>query len=100
VQVDADLHIHSRYSGGTSEAMTVEALAEEAPKKGIRLLGSGDCLHPSWLKELREGAMLRGGVYDRGKVSFVLQTEVEDNHRVHHIVIFPEVSSVEASSRG
>lgn len=100
MQVDADLHIHSRFSGGTSGSMTVEMLASEAPKKGIRLIGSGDCLHPKWLEELKAGTKLREGVYDRDKVSFVLQTEVEDNHRVHHIIIFPEISSVEGFIEG
>jgi uncharacterized protein (TIGR00375 family) len=75
--------------------MTVQTLAEECPRKGIRLLATGDCLHPKWLKEIREGTKERDGVFDRGKVSFVLQTEVEDNHRVHHIAIFPGFSSVE-----
>jgi uncharacterized protein (TIGR00375 family) len=95
VLVDADLHIHSRYSGGTSDAMTVRVLAEEAPKKGIRLLGSGDCLHPRWLDEVKAECKPGDGVFTLGKVSFVLQTEVEDNHRVHHILFFPELSSVE-----
>ena len=93
--VDADLHIHSRFARGTSPSMTVQALAEESPRKGIRLLATGDCLHPKWLSEIKEGTKERDGVFDRGKVSFVLQTEVEDNHRVHHIVIFPSLASVE-----
>ncbi|MFH0815633.1 MAG: TIGR00375 family protein [Methanobacteriota archaeon] len=98
--VDADLHIHSRFAMGTSSAMTVRTLAEESPKKGIRLLATGDCLHPKWLAEIREGTKERDGVFDLGKVSFVLQTEVEDNHRVHHIIIFPDVASVEGFIEG
>jgi uncharacterized protein (TIGR00375 family) len=75
--------------------MTVQTLAKESPKKGIRLLATGDCLHPKWLAEIREGTEERDGVFDLGRISFVLQTEVEDKHRVHHLVIFPSVASVE-----
>ncbi len=52
--INADLHIHSRFSGGVSENMTLDVLSIESKKKGIQLLGTGDCLHPQWLKEIRE----------------------------------------------
>ncbi|MBI5001589.1 MAG: TIGR00375 family protein [Euryarchaeota archaeon] len=92
---NADLHIHSKHSMGTSGAMDMETLARESPRKGISLLGTGDCLHPEWLREIRESCEESDGIFSMGKVHFLLQTEVEDNHRVHHIIFFPEFSSVE-----
>ncbi len=96
MHVDADLHIHSRFSGGTSPKMTVERLATEARRKGIQLLGTGDCLHPVWRRELcREGEMTDGIITVDG-TSFVLTTEVEDTNRVHHLLLFPGWQAVDA----
>lgn len=40
----ADLHLHSRYASGVSPAMTMENIALWAQRKGVDLLGTGDCL--------------------------------------------------------
>ena len=48
----ADLHLHSRFASGVSPAMTVEAIARWAQRKGIDLLATGDCLQADWLREL------------------------------------------------
>ena len=50
----ADLHIHSPYSRATSKWCTIPILYEWAQIKGIHVLGTGDCTHPSRLKELEE----------------------------------------------
>ena len=50
----ADFHIHSKYSRACSKDLTPENLAVWADKKGINILGTGDCLHPKWLAELKE----------------------------------------------
>ena len=95
VVVDADLHIHSRFAAATSEKMTIKALAAEAPKKGIGLLGCGDCLHPVWRKELvDECKMIDEGTFELEGVRFVLSCELEAEKRVHHLMLFPSVSSV------
>ena len=93
--VNADLHIHSRFSGGVSENMTLDALSVESKKKGIQLLGTGDCLHPKWLSEIREMERIDDGTFELNGMRFVLTDEIEDTHRVHHLVIFPSVSSAE-----
>ncbi len=49
----ADLHIHSKYSRATSKDLTPEQLYLWAQLKGITVVGTGDFLHPGWLKELR-----------------------------------------------
>ncbi|MDR3342059.1 MAG: UvrD-helicase domain-containing protein [Treponema sp.] len=54
MRIIADLHIHSHFSRATSSKLTPPYLEHWARIKGIQLLGSGDCTHPAWLKELRE----------------------------------------------
>lgn len=93
--VNADLHIHSRFSGATSEKMSLPVLAKESAKKGISLLATGDCLHPQWLKEIKELSAVDDGTFELNDTRFVLTTEVEDTHRVHHLLIFPSLSAVE-----
>ena len=51
--INADLHIHSRFSGATSKKMTIQNLAFVAPLKGIDVVGTGDCLHSGWMKEIK-----------------------------------------------
>lgn len=50
----ADLHIHSRFSIATSSKLVPEYLEYWAMIKGINVIGTGDCLHPGWLKEIKE----------------------------------------------
>ena len=100
--INADLHIHSHYSAATSPRMDLPTLATEASKKGIQLLGTGDCLHPGWLQGIRELEERDGIFYfhpeGKGKnthTNFVLTVEVEDTRRVHHLLIVPSISKAE-----
>lgn len=92
---NADLHIHSRFSGGVSKEMKIKVLGRESRKKGIQLLGTGDCLHSGWLEEIKELDEVDDGTYEMEGTRFVLTVEVEDNRRVHHLIIFPAISKVE-----
>ncbi len=92
--VNADLHIHSKYSMATSPKMDIPTLAMESGKKGIQLVATGDCLHPGWLAEIRKFKE-ENGVFKTGDTSFVLTTEVEDMASVHHLIIVPCVSKAE-----
>ncbi|MFQ6052259.1 MAG: hypothetical protein ACE5K4_11290 [Candidatus Hydrothermarchaeota archaeon] len=51
--INADLHIHGKCSGSASKEMNFDNLAEQARLKGLDLLGSGDILHSSWIKEFK-----------------------------------------------
>ncbi|UCE37818.1 MAG: TIGR00375 family protein [Thermoplasmata archaeon] len=93
MEINCDLHIHSKYSIGSSKNMSIELLSTEAKKKGIQLLATGDCLHSGWLKEIKELEEIDDGTFEMNGTRFVLTTEVEDNHRVHHLLIFPSLSS-------
>ncbi|ASJ04340.1 TIGR00375 family protein [Thermococcus barossii] len=95
MQVDADLHIHSRYSKAVSKAMTIPNLAENARFKGLGLVGTGDILNPMWEAELlRYAEKVEEGTYERKGVRFLLTAEVEDDRRVHHVLIFPSIETV------
>ena len=50
----ADFHIHSHYSRATTKQLTPENLDYWSRLKGIQVIGTGDCVHPGWLKELKE----------------------------------------------
>lgn len=50
----ADLHLHSHYSRATSKNLNLEHLYRWAQLKGIRVVGTGDFVHPGWMDELEE----------------------------------------------
>ncbi len=95
MEVNADLHIHGRYSGATSSSMSIERIAEQAPLKGLQLVGTGDALHPLWLESIRKLEEVEEGIFRHGRTSFVLTAEVEDARRVHHLLILPSLSAAE-----
>lgn len=96
MEFNADLHIHGRFSAATSEGMDFGKLAKGAKQKGVHLLATGDCLHPTWLKEIKEMEEVDEGTFELDGMRFVLTTEVEAEKRVHHLLFFPSISSVEA----
>lgn len=96
-ELNADFHIHGRYSGGTSKNMTVPLIAEQAQLKGLDVVATADALHPRWLKHLKENLVEEDGLYicQGSKTRFIVQTEVEDVRRVHHVILFPSLSSAQ-----
>ncbi len=95
-----DLHIHSKYSGGTSTQININKIAHNSNIKGIEIIGTGDCFHPLWLKELQENLCeYSNGIFFLPKtprVKFILQSEVElmwtqnsQIKKVHFIVLVP-----------
>ncbi|MCX6665369.1 MAG: TIGR00375 family protein [Euryarchaeota archaeon] len=93
--INADLHIHSRYSAATSDKMTIETISLEAPRKGIQVVATGDCLHGKWMEEIKTCNVFDEGTFERNGTRFILSTEVEDMNRVHHLLYFPSVSKAE-----
>ncbi|MDP2767290.1 MAG: TIGR00375 family protein [Candidatus Methanoperedens sp.] len=94
MQVNADLHIHSKYSMATSPKMDLPTIASESRKKGIQLVATGDCLHPKWLAEIKK-LKEEKGVFKLNDTCFVLTTEVEDMNQVHHLLIIPSISKAQ-----
>ena len=92
-----DLHLHGLYSGAVSKEMIPKIIAKQAPLKGLNLVGTGDILNDKWIKLVKEQLKkTTGGLMEHENgTKFILQTEVEDNNRIHHIILFPEFSKVE-----
>ncbi len=99
--VIADLHIHSRHSQATSPQMDLPALADGARRKGIDLLGTGDCTHPEWLRTLSDGlSKSSAGIYQHGDASFMITGEVSlvwrhdgKGRRVHLVLLVPSLDA-------
>ena len=73
MKIICDLHIHSKYSGGTSSRIELNTLNQNSTIKGIELIGTGDCLHPLWLKELKENLQeFSKGIYYIRKIHLIL----------------------------
>lgn len=94
MKVNADLHLHSRYSMACSEKMELPTIAREAAKKGMELIGTGDCIHPKWLEEIKKAAISDEEIRIENTF-FIPTTEIEDKHRVHHLLILPSISKAE-----
>ncbi len=97
--VNADLHIHSRYSTAVSQDMDLPEIAREAARKGVKIVGTGDCLHPRWLESIRV-LPEESGLFSLAETLFALTVEVEDSHRVHHLILLPEISKVDELREG
>ena len=65
--INADLHIHSRFSGATSKKMSIQNLAFIGPLKGIDVFGTGDCLHSGWMKEIKTCEVVDEGTFQKDK---------------------------------
>lgn len=95
--INADLHVHSKYSMATSKNMNPETMAVESMKKGLNLIATGDALHSKWLEELEDKLtpMDDTGIYKTDiegvSTNFITTTEVEDNERIHHLLIIPSL---------
>ena len=104
MKVFADLHIHSKYSGATSSKMDIENLEKGAREKGINLLGTGDFLHPNWLRELKTNLTEDGsGILKTSSgFNFILTCEVNNvfEHKgrvrkVHNLILAKNFGVVE-----
>ncbi|MEM2174396.1 MAG: endonuclease Q family protein [Candidatus Micrarchaeia archaeon] len=95
LEINCDLHIHGLYSSATSSDMIPKNIVRGAKLKGLNLVGSGDILHEGWEKYIKELNKFDEGIYESEGIYFLLQAEVEDKDRVHHLIFFPSFSKVE-----
>ncbi|RMF89106.1 MAG: TIGR00375 family protein [Methanobacteriota archaeon] len=95
MKIDCDLHIHSRFSAATSSAMDLENISAGAAQKGLHVVATGDALNKHWLEEI-ETLDFKKGLARLNGTTFILTTEVEDEKRVHHLVLFKDLDSVHA----
>lgn len=103
-RVNSDLHIHGQFSGAVSADMVPSRIGEQAAFKGLRLVGTADILNNRWLQLIKTQLIADGsdeGIFShRNGTRFVLQTEIEDAMRVHHILLFPSLSKVQEVREG
>ncbi len=105
----ADLQIHSKYAYAVSKFMVVPEIVNWAKRKGITLIGTGDCTHPLWLDELRANleedgtGLLRLKNQPENNLRFMLTGEISSiysqggrGRRVHTLVISPSFTAIEA----
>ncbi len=109
MRVIMDAHIHSKYSKATSQAMSIQAIAQYAGIKGLTLVGTGDFTHPNWLRELKEKLVKtpESGFYTINspanyKTIFMLTAEVHTIfefegkiRKIHHVIWSPNLEVVE-----
>lgn len=92
--VNADFHVHSCFSMASSKDMLIKNMAPKSRLKGLDLLGTGDAFHPGWLDIIEETTTYSGdGIYSFDDMDFVLTTEVEAKHRIHHLIIIPDIGT-------
>ncbi|MBQ8537006.1 MAG: hypothetical protein IJ461_06335, partial [Clostridia bacterium] len=112
-----DLHTHSKYARATSTDCAPVPLDLWARKKGIQLVGAGDCTHAAWRSELRE-ALLRddSGLYrlkpelrlplqgpcEKGDPQFAITGEISTiykkngkTRKVHHVILLPSLEDAD-----
>jgi uncharacterized protein (TIGR00375 family) len=116
----ADLHVHSKYSRATSRDLDLEHLFWWAARKGIGVVGTGDCVHPVWLAEIRDKLVPDGsGLFRlrpeierdlwatlppacRRPVSFMLSTEIstiykkgDKTRKIHHLIYTADLDAAD-----
>jgi uncharacterized protein (TIGR00375 family) len=91
MRANLDLHIHSKYSAATSRDMDLPEIARGAKSKGVKIVGTGDCLFPQWQEEIRK-LPEADGLFRLDDTYFVLTVEVEDVQRIHHLILVPDLS--------
>lgn len=101
-----DLHSHSGYAGGVGDIQLTDIL-QTMRFKGIDVFGTGDCLLPARMEELKKELRFENnGLYKlniQDDRFFLLQTEIIlsvalENYKqkimAHHIILFPDFSSI------
>ncbi len=120
MEFHADLHVHSKYSRATSRDLDLEHLAWWAARKGVAVVGTGDCVHPAWLAEIKDKLVPAGnGLFSlkaeieaeiwknlppscRTPVRFMLSVEIstiykkaERTRKIHHLIYVPDFAAAD-----
>jgi uncharacterized protein (TIGR00375 family) len=82
--------------------MIIDTIAQQAKLKGLAFVGTGDVFHPRWFESIKaELEEVAEGTFEhpRYHTRFILTVEVEDKHRVHHLIFLPSLTTVESVRR-
>ncbi len=75
--------------------VSLKQLSFNATFKGLDILGTGDCLHPQWLKQIKTLEKRDEGTFCFDQTIFLLTVEVETDDGIHHLLFFPSIASVQ-----
>ncbi len=92
---DCDLQLHGPYAGGVSKHISIPLLSEQARFKGLEVLSTADILHAKWFEHVQNHLVeTENGVYmdTNQKTFFIIGTEIEDQHRIHHLIYLPDLT--------
>jgi uncharacterized protein (TIGR00375 family) len=92
--INADLHIHSPFTKRGAIENNFSLLSINAKKKGLDFLATGDCLQPEWLKLITQLDPIDEGTFQNQEVLFILSTEVQTQDKIHHLIYFPDLTSL------
>jgi len=110
MQIIADLHIHSKFSRAVSSQMVLPEIAKWAKIKGIKLMATGDFMHPLWFREIKSNLMpLENGFFkladknlNNNEVSFILSAEISSIYsqggklrRIHNLIYTSSLESAD-----
>ncbi len=106
MDLNLDLHSHSGYAGGVGNT-SFDDIERNMPRKGIHVVGTGDCIHPAWRDTLASSLQDAGNglfTYAEGStISYMLQTEViftsdigTRRKGVHTLMLFPSFEAVDS----
>jgi DNA helicase-2/ATP-dependent DNA helicase PcrA len=98
MEIVADFHVHSLHSIATGQNANLEHLDLWGRYKGLAVVGTGDCTHPEWLKELNAKLTpVAAGVYGL-KEELALPLKLSGPHWEHissvRFVVTGEVSAI------
>ncbi len=95
MKIIADLHIHSKFSRATSQDMIPELLEKTAFFKKINIIGTGDCTHRGWIKELQEKLQPaeKTGLF-RVKPKYSLIADKWSSQKGPYFMLTGEISSI------
>ncbi|MBD3244597.1 MAG: DNA helicase UvrD [Candidatus Moranbacteria bacterium] len=115
-----DLHVHSKYSRGTSHSMDLENIYRFAKIKGIQVIATGDFTHPAWFNEIRkklepaEDGLFKlknklakkqdktlPAIIKKKSVRFILSAEISNIYskggkvrKMHNVILAPDFKTV------
>lgn len=95
---DCDLQLHGKFAGGVSKHLSIPLLAEQAKLKGLQVLSTADIQHRDWLLHVKQNLVeTENGIYtDKNQqANFIIGTEVEDSHKIHHLIYLPDLQTAE-----
>ena len=110
MKIICDFHIHSKYSRATSKEMNLNTIAEVSQYKGVDIIGTGDFVHPGWLKEIKElliedGTGLLSLKHEDYNTKFILTTEISSiykknnkTRKIHNLIMVPSIEIAEKLS--